>query len=522
MRKIVRRSRSTFSPLELRGSMLPGYWSSLSILRSACSISVEARILIPLLAEPEHCATSNSNRLRRRTSVWPSRWRFERLKIATMAGVAQHSQCCQWSVEQILSEAESEPRTVDVYAAKIEPKLANFIIRELNVKAPLPSLGHVKRIRRCGTQGALELSVILCPVNEAGTSEDAVMPTCVSELVDKHGLQPFIISVSEKPARTREEWEVQCQLWPTSFHPNAGKAELEELDQAAVHSMCTFMQMAVQVAHLARGYGQPGNGAIIVDPGLGAVVAWGYDGTGSCCSSVNFGSHSSATVPIKGSGRDPEEHQNSPVMASIETMLSSEPILERGSNTLFKVLKSPECFETHGNNSETDKHTGSKKFTGRQFLGHGLHPLRHAVMAAIEMAAARDRRLFPTDRISKCRPDETEFEDIPVSSKKHRSVEVIGDEHRARLASSTENMTKTDPFEISRPYLCTGFDIYITREPCAMCAMAMVHQRFRRVVYGVPNTLDGALGSRYRLHGKPTLNHHYTVFKVSISEETLL
>lgn len=44
--------------------------------------------------------------------------------------------------------------------------------------------------------GALELSVILCPVNEAGTSEDAVMPTCVSELVDKHGLQPFIISVS--------------------------------------------------------------------------------------------------------------------------------------------------------------------------------------------------------------------------------------------------------------------------------------------------------------------------------------
>lgn len=78
---------------------------------------------------------------------------------------------------------------------------------------------------------------------------------------------------------------------------------------------------------------QPGNGAIIVDPGLGAVVAWGYDGTGSCCSSVNFGSHSSATVPIKGSGRDPEEHQNSPVMASIETMLSSEPILERGRNS---------------------------------------------------------------------------------------------------------------------------------------------------------------------------------------------
>ncbi|KAG6543196.1 hypothetical protein Mapa_015446 [Marchantia paleacea] len=430
-----------------------------------------------------------------------------------MAGVSQQSQCCQWSVEQVLSEPESEPTTVNVYAAKIEPKLASSIIRELNVKAPLPSLGHVKRIRRCGTQGASELSVILCTVNEAGPAEDAVMPTCVSELVDKHGLQPFIITVSEKPARTREEWEVQCQLWPTSFHPNAGKAaELEELDQAAVHSMCTFMQMAVQIAHLARGYGQPGNGAIIVDPGLGAVVAWGYDGTGSWCSSLNFGSHSLPTIPIKGSGRDPVEHQNSHVTACIETMLPSELILERGARTLLKLPERPDCFETHGNKTEIDKHSGSNESTGRQFLGHGLHPLRHAVMAAIEMAAARDRRLFPTDKMSICRPDETDLEDIPV----------IGDDNRTSLASSTENVANTDSFEISRPYLCTGFDIYITREPCAMCAMAMVHQRFRRVVYGVPNTLDGALGSRYRLHGKPTLNHHYTVFKVSISEETLL
>lgn len=145
MRKIVRRSRSTFSPLELRGSMLPGYWSSLSILRSACSISVEARILIPLLAEPEHCATSNSNRLRRRTSVWPSRWRFERSKIATMAGVAQHSQCCQWSVEQILSEAESEPRTGE-FLSCLRCETKGLLLASCSFSPPPPP---VKNWHRC-------------------------------------------------------------------------------------------------------------------------------------------------------------------------------------------------------------------------------------------------------------------------------------------------------------------------------------------------------------------------------------
>jgi tRNA-specific adenosine deaminase 3 len=74
---------------------------------------------------------------------------------------------------------------------------------------------------------------------------------------------------------------------------------------------------------------------------------------------------------------------------------------------------------------------------------------------------------------------------------------------------------------LSRPYLCTGFDIYVTREPCAMCAMALVHQRVRRVIYGISNKMVGSLGSKYRLHGQRSLNHHYTVFQVSITEDDI-
>ena len=63
-----------------------------------------------------------------------------------------------------------------------------------------------------------------------------------------------------------------------------------------------------------------------------------------------------------------------------------------------------------------------------------------------------------------------------------------------------------------KPYLCTGFDCYLVREPCVMCAMALVHSRVRRVVYAEADPKWGALGGSLRLHGQRSLNHHYTVY----------
>lgn len=62
------------------------------------------------------------------------------------------------------------------------------------------------------------------------------------------------------------------------------------------------------------------------------------------------------------------------------------------------------------------------------------------------------------------------------------------------------------------PYLCTGYDIYLLREPCLMCAMALVHSRARRVFFLEP-TSNGALTSSFRLHTVKELNHHYEVFQ---------
>ena len=64
-----------------------------------------------------------------------------------------------------------------------------------------------------------------------------------------------------------------------------------------------------------------------------------------------------------------------------------------------------------------------------------------------------------------------------------------------------------------------GCTLYVTLEPCAMCAMAMVHARIARVVYGAADPKTGAAGSVFDLLADPRHNHRVEVAGGVLGEE---
>jgi len=65
----------------------------------------------------------------------------------------------------------------------------------------------------------------------------------------------------------------------------------------------------------------------------------------------------------------------------------------------------------------------------------------------------------------------------------------------------------------------TDCDLYVTKEPCPMCAGALVHTRIRRLVFGCTDSSAGAAGSVMNLLQMPTLNHRCDVASGVLQDE---
>ena len=69
-------------------------------------------------------------------------------------------------------------------------------------------------------------------------------------------------------------------------------------------------------------------------------------------------------------------------------------------------------------------------------------------------------------------------------------------------------------------YRLTDCELYVTLEPCAMCAGAMQHARIKRLIYGAADPKTGACGSVIDLFSEPRLNHHTEVRGGVLADES--
>ncbi|GMH00672.1 hypothetical protein Nepgr_002511 [Nepenthes gracilis] len=389
----------------------------------------------------------------------------------------------------------SQQPAVDVFASVIEPKLANTIVRKLNQIAPLENLRHVKRVRKRCLEGDTQLSVILCLANKDDSELDS-MPKDVLELVNSYQLNAFTTKVCKYSATSKEEWEEQCKLWPTSFHPPTYNIEgISGFIDEDSKMVFKFMKFVLQLAKSPDR--QVVNAAVIIDPSVNQVIASACDGINSWDSPLNR----------NGIERSSFVHAEA---------LPSHPLANRSS--------SPGKLLSNGSTDDLEKYYGVSCLHPWQWSQQKLssqtyywHPLRHAAMVAIEDSAARDRCLFPST-------GHFYEESVPVDLLLSSTVGSPAKKSKTnptKVINGVNAPTDSLHSDSSRPYLCTGYDMYLAWEPCIMCAMALIHQRIRRVFYAFPNPNAGALGSVHRLQGERSLNHHYAVFRVVLPEEVL-
>ncbi|XVE70298.1 hypothetical protein DITRI_Ditri10aG0061100 [Diplodiscus trichospermus] len=385
--------------------------------------------------------------------------------------------------------------TVNVYASLIEPKHANALVRRLNHIAPLQNLHHVKRVRKRHLEGGNpELSIILCLARENETESNS-MPLDVREIVKSYHLRPFITKVCKYAALSKEEWEEQCKVWPTSYHPPTYNIDgITGFSDEDTKSIFSFMKSTVELAkssdHLVV------NAAVIVDPSVRQIIASACDEVLSPHTRTNKAE--SETCCLK-QFEEFTSHADANSIARDITLLSNG-----SSNNLQQCYFAVSCLNP---------------WQWAQQLMHTSpccwHPLRHAAIVAIETSAARDRHLFPGSWHNE-KSDEVDCTHFSPSGSPAKRLRI----NLANVKNGREQDANTEGSNsLARPYLCTGYDIYLVWEPCTMCAMALVHQRIRRIFYAFPNPEAGALGSVERLQGEKSLNHHYAVFRVVLPPE---
>jgi len=101
-----------------------------------------------------------------------------------------------------------------------------------------------------------------------------------------------------------------------------------------------------------------------------------------------------------------------------------------------------------------------------------------------------------------------------VIARAHNQVELLKD-----ATAHAEMLALTQAEAAVGDWRLIDCDLYVTKEPCPMCAGALVHTRVRRVIFGCADPAAGAAGSVINLLQMPTLNHRCDIAAGVLQDE---
>ncbi|DBA68567.1 TPA: hypothetical protein ACH3X2_14320 [Trebouxia sp. C0005] len=462
---------------------------------------------------------------------------------------------------------------VDVYVANIAAPQASQLVKLLGQIAPLGQFDHLKRVRKQSHESSSLLQIILCPRATTTPTTYLIQPSNPAHHAFAESARPSLRLTNQgalsetlnQTASTEPLAESCIPLQPPSA---------EALLSAAVHttnedhgSFQTTELSSTQNLELPSGghdFASQATGVTDARPQqhqhLPEAVSALVQQHKLQLQIVKVPKHAPASReqwkdwnqvwPI--SWRKPELTAVTAATAAAQAVTADEE--QRMHAWMDRAFTLGEANEAAGGvcNAAVIVNPVSGKTIAEGQDGTKQHPLRHAIMAAIDAAAARDRRLWPSTGTdtretsaalsaahkpslpshSIASDNDATESDLPA---KRRRTSAAGSFHETSqeeqrlsvgtqpispglspLSSSLQHNPVSSTNHPLKSYLCTGFDCYVVQEPCAMCAMAATHARLRRICYSIVDSGQGVLGGALKLHGQTSLNHHYQVFHLPV------
>nr|XP_031832365.1 probable inactive tRNA-specific adenosine deaminase-like protein 3 [Nomia melanderi] len=384
-----------------------------------------------------------------------------------------------WVAKPILSsEFTDDPPLEDVFVGLLRQK-KNISTAIQRISSILPGFSHLKR---CSSN-----KLLLVPLRSSELLEESVEPSLEKRRLTQDELKILlndkgfdldlleddfqIVKVPSRAARTKAQAARASKIWPLNFHPDPNLERLIDgsiFTEQQLKSIEGYMNVAIEAARLGAIGNETCNGsALIVDPEDGRIL----------------------TITASRIDLHPMWHA---------AMLSVDLVAKLHGGGAWKL-----DGKTMGNANES----AASNLINEQDDGNYLAREKRIKRKYVEEAPLR----FPESLSTLCLPKQESLKSTIIRrGRKNNGLKTTSAEDSREAETDTEKCG---------PYLCTGYWTFLLREPCPLCAMALVHSRVSRIFYGVSNQAAGILGSKAVLHSVPGLNHRYKVWGGILEQE---